>query len=316
MAQTGNKIALSIDVEDWYHTPLVTGASFSKYKTLEEFFSEWEGKYDTITEPTLKILDLLKKYNIKATFFVVANVVQNYPEIVEALKNSPHEIGCHSLNHYSAIDSKTKQPLQSLEDWTKELIEAKSILENTFQREVIGYRAPGAYFGRWMIPVLEKLGFKYDSSIAYNSLYNKTDTVLIDIPTTPYRINSETLGAENPDSNLIELPWANVRLFGKNIPAGGAYFFRLMGYNFYKYAIRKNLENGDTMFYFHPIDCTDAEIPLSNFKSRPFYWINKGTKTLRKIEKLFRYFDGRFTPCSEIYEKYILKQDVQFSQIR
>lgn len=300
-----NKIALSIDVEDWYHTPLVTGASFSRYKTLEEFFSDWKGNYDTITEPTLKILKLLEKYNIKATFFVVANVVQNYPEIIQSLKNSHHEIGCHSLNHYSAIDSKTKRPLQSLQDWTNELKLSKEILENTFQKEVIGYRAPGAYFGKWMIPVLEQLGFKYDSSIAYNSLYNKTDVELSDIPTTPYRLNSETLGAENPDTNLIELPWANIKLFGKNIPAGGAYFFRLMGYNFYKYTISKNLERGDTMFYFHPIDCTDADIPLSNFKSRPFYWINKGTKTLNKIEKLFSHFKGRFTSCRDIFNKYL-----------
>lgn len=308
-----NKIALSIDVEDWYHTPLVTGASFSRYKTLDEFFAEWKGKYDTITEPTLKILDLLKKYNIKATFFVVANVVQNYPEIVEALKKSPHEIGCHSLNHYSAIDSRSKKPLQSIQDWKNELIEAKRILETTFNREIIGYRAPGAYFGKWMVPILVELGFKYDSSIAYNSLYNKTDAKLIDIPKVPYRLNSNTLGAENPDSNLLELPWANFRFFGKNLPTGGAYFFRLMGYHFYKYVIKKNLELGDTMFYFHPIDCTDSEIPLSNFKSRPFYWINKGTKTLRKIERLFNYFDGKFCSCSEIFEKHIIKLNAQIA---
>lgn len=304
-----NKIALSIDVEDWYHTPLVTGASFSRYKTLEEFFRDWKGKYDTITEPTLKILSLLEKYRNQATFFVVANVVQNYPEIVEALRNSNHEIGCHSLNHYSAIDSKTKQPLQSIEEWTKELYEAKKILENTFNREIIGYRAPGAYFGKWMVPLLEKAGFKYDSSIAFNSVYNKTDVVLDNIPSTPYRINSQTLGAINPDSNLIELPWANVKMIGKYIPAGGAYFFRLMGYNFYKYVINKNLKQGDTMFYFHPIDCTDDDIPLSNFKSRPFYWINKGTKTLEKIEKLFNYFGNRFTSCEEVYRKFLAKEN-------
>ena len=47
-----SRIAFSIDLDDWYHTPLVSGANFSHYNTVEDFFDNWRGRYDYITGPT------------------------------------------------------------------------------------------------------------------------------------------------------------------------------------------------------------------------------------------------------------------------
>lgn len=287
-----NKLFLSIDLDDWYHTPAITGSSFSIYKTVDDFFKDWTEPFDYITKSTLKILDLLKKHNITATFFVIADEVERYPIIMKALKESKHEIACHSLHHQVPFDTKTKELIQPIEEWKSDLIKAKSILENYFEREVIGYRAPGAYFANWMIPILEELGFKYDSSISFNSLYNKTNVELKNIPQNPYLLNSKDLTNKNPDTNLTEFPWANYNLFGYKIPMGGAYFFRLFGYNFFKFVIKNNLKNGNTMFYFHSLDITEEKIPLENNKKRPLFWIGKGEKCFRNISVLVRSFSN------------------------
>lgn len=50
-------------------------------------------------EDTQQLIDILGKYNIKATFFVVGEWVNKYPESVKALHDAGHEIMNHSDNH-------------------------------------------------------------------------------------------------------------------------------------------------------------------------------------------------------------------------
>ncbi len=301
-----NHIALSFDVEDWYHAAPVTGSSFSIYKSLDDFFFDKEvSKQDCITNETIRIIKILDELNIRATFFIVADVAKRYPLITKALKNSQHEIASHSLNHHSAIDAKTKADLQTRDKWYEEQKEAKKALENIFDKEVIGWRAPNAYFANWMVPLLVKLGFKYDSSIAYNSFYNKTNVKLKDIPSRPYWLNSENLSHVNPDSKLLELPWSNYKINNRLIlPAGGGFFFRLAGYRFFKKVLNRSLKNGDSMFYLHPLDISEKKIPLENKLSRPLLWMNKGKTTEKKLVKLLNNYKGILKPCSDIYYKY------------
>ena len=48
---------------------------------------------------TPRILDILEKYGVKATFFVIGQNVENYPEAFEALSKSENEIGNHTYDH-------------------------------------------------------------------------------------------------------------------------------------------------------------------------------------------------------------------------
>lgn len=52
---------------------------------------------------TVELLDLLKKYNIKASFFVVANFAKENPDIIWRMKEEGHLIGLHSLEHRNAL---------------------------------------------------------------------------------------------------------------------------------------------------------------------------------------------------------------------
>lgn len=52
---------------------------------------------------TNRLLDLLSRYNIKATFFVVANSVIENSDILKRMVSEGHTIGLHSLDHKSAL---------------------------------------------------------------------------------------------------------------------------------------------------------------------------------------------------------------------
>ena len=42
-------LSITVDIEDWYHVPSVTGSQFSVYKDVDEFFDKWKGRYDFLT---------------------------------------------------------------------------------------------------------------------------------------------------------------------------------------------------------------------------------------------------------------------------
>lgn len=297
-----SKIAFSVDLDDWYHTPLVAGADFSHYATVDDFFASWNKRYDYVSEPSFRLLELLNKHQVKATFFVIADMVDRYPKLMEALKGSGHEIAHHSLHHTIPFHTKNKEPVQTQSEWEDELVQAKEILETFFDRRIIGYRAPGAYFADWMVPILIKHGFKYDSSLVSNSLYNKSNRDLNHFPKTPFRLGGNFEVTEDLANSLIEIPWVSRKVGSHYLPGGGAFFFRLFGAQYFIKMYREHLKQGDGVFYIHSLDLSNETFPLSNFRHRPFYWVNKGDKTFHRLERLLKAFPGQFVRCQELIQ--------------
>lgn len=299
-----NVLAVSVDVEDWYHVPAVTGSSFSEFENVHEFFEKWDERYDYLTEPTHRTLDLFDELEITATFFVVADVVDNYPGLVKSIADRGHEIGCHGLHHECAIDPDTKEPRFSREEYKDQIEAAKHKLEEAAGQEVVGFRAPNAYVGGWVLDVLEELGFKYDSSVARNSLYNKTDQELDGIGTSPYVPKRESLDPGG-DRGLIELPWPYYDTGLGRIPTAGGPLIRLFGCHVVQAGVKQSLERGDSVFYFHPIDIARDSFPkVGNTRRRPAYWLFKGKITEHRIKSLLsRFPSGRLVTCGMIQDK-------------
>ncbi|MDD3223146.1 MAG: polysaccharide deacetylase family protein [Clostridium sp.] len=67
---------------------------------------------------TVRLLDLLKKNNIKCTFFVLAEKAEEYPYIIKRIKEDGHCIGLHSLEHDNDI---FKMPIKTKKDFSKSL---------------------------------------------------------------------------------------------------------------------------------------------------------------------------------------------------
>ena len=56
-----------------------------------------------IPEVTPWVLDVLDRYGVKATFFMVGDNVRKYPEIFEMVKSRGHRIGNHTYNHIGSL---------------------------------------------------------------------------------------------------------------------------------------------------------------------------------------------------------------------
>ena len=72
---------------------------------------------------------MLDEFDINATFFVVADVVEHYPGLVESIVERGHEIGSHGLHHACKVDPKTKEPLMSVKEFEERTLKAKEMLE-------------------------------------------------------------------------------------------------------------------------------------------------------------------------------------------
>ena len=82
-----SKNLLGIDFEDWFHPELI-----KKYLKDEEF----EPK---VVNGIEKILELLRKNDTSATFFVVGELLESKPEILDKILENDHEIGFHTMKH-------------------------------------------------------------------------------------------------------------------------------------------------------------------------------------------------------------------------
>ncbi|NOV00351.1 polysaccharide deacetylase family protein [Paenibacillus sp. LMG 31457] len=100
---------------------------------------------------TDQILELLKQYEAKATFFVVGNKIQLYPDVLERTAREGHEIANHTYNHaYIGKKTNIKKELNT----TEELIIAK-----TGQRSQL-FRPPGGFYNDRLVSVVKDEGYK------------------------------------------------------------------------------------------------------------------------------------------------------------
>ncbi|MDR3599970.1 MAG: polysaccharide deacetylase family protein [Desulfosporosinus sp.] len=88
---------------------------------------------------TPRILEVLEKYQVCATFFVVAEKAQKYPELIQQMKAKGHLIGVHSLSHrYAWFTS----PWQTAREWT----ESVRVLEQLTDNKITWMRPPWGTF--------------------------------------------------------------------------------------------------------------------------------------------------------------------------
>ncbi len=107
------------------------------------------------------VLDILKEFNIKATFFVVGQdlVHKRNREIIKEVWKQGHEIANHTMRHIQGFCYLSKQ------EKINELKEAEQIIVNVVGERPRGFRAPGWNVDDSMINILKEGEYLYDSSI-------------------------------------------------------------------------------------------------------------------------------------------------------
>ena len=121
------------------------------------------------------ILDVLKRHNVKATFFVVGQNVERYPDRVRRILDEGHEVGVHGYTH-------TPPQRLSPDEEEAELVKALGLLRG-LGANVTGYRSPSWDVSPVTLDLLDKHGFVFSSQM------------MADI--RPYR---------HPSNKVIELP--------------------------------------------------------------------------------------------------------------
>ena len=270
---------LGIDFEEWYHPELIKDHVKNDQKIPKIF------------KGVDIILDLLNKHNISATFFVVGEILQHDPELIDKIISNDHEIAFHTM-HHDRIDS-----LNFLNSFDDELKEFQKITNNKSK----GFRAPTFSLNEKsssIIKMLEKHNYIYDSSImpAKTSMYGNPNA-----DKKPYKITSENLENNSENGKLWEFPLMVTKLLGKQIPAAGGFYLRTLPLSIIKNAI-KNYENKSmpACFYVHSWELTPElmpRIPLS--KKNNFITYHNIEKTLPKLDQLLSNFS--FTS----FQKYI-----------
>jgi peptidoglycan/xylan/chitin deacetylase (PgdA/CDA1 family) len=128
-----------------------------------------------------KILELLRDYGLKATFFVPGWTAEKYKSRLEAVLHDGHEVGHHGYLHEWVDPDFPQQEREALE-------KGLAALKATVGVQPGGYRSPAGETSQNMLGLLAEYGFLYDSSLQ--------DDI------RPYQLRLSS-GAAGP----IELPW-------------------------------------------------------------------------------------------------------------
>lgn len=106
-----------------------------------------------------RILDIMEKYKLKSTWFIPAENVDRYPELIKDIISSGHEIANHGLDHSDFYGSTVEEQLNNI-------IQSQNIFQSIIGKPAVGFRFTGS-----LLPETEKI-IAEDS----NTLYFSHDT--------------------------------------------------------------------------------------------------------------------------------------------
>ena len=222
-------------------------------------------------------LDLLDKYHIKATFFVLCSSLGAAKEYLTRAVKGGHEIALHGLTH--------DIPAQmDREDLKRKLAEGKALLENELNTTVIGYRAPCFAVTNEVIDMISELGFTYDSSC-------------LDIKMSYYHAAASLDGFDKVCDGIFhkgsfyEISPCKVKTACGTMNVSGGGYLRLAPYSMVRRGVKKFLKTSDYyMFYCHPFDICAEKLPRLKGVS-PFnaHYIKAGRKKfLNRAENIIK----------------------------
>ena len=132
---------------------------------------DYEGKWGmpyisnyNLVRTTKSLLGVLKKYNVKAVFFVVGKIIEEYPLLIKEIAKEDHEISIHGYSH-EHYDKLSEKDLAKLSD---KLHKIEISLKKLTGKRPLGFRSPFLMAPKFYTPELYKLlethGYKWTSN--------------------------------------------------------------------------------------------------------------------------------------------------------
>ena len=258
----------TVDVEDYFQV-----SAFEKHVD-RDCWDQWESR---VAANTHRILELLDRHGVRATFFVLGWIAERYPELVREIHACGHEIGSHGYWHRLIYG-------QTPADFRSDLRRSRDVLQDAIGCRVTAHRAASFSITRqslWALEILVEEGFKADSSVfpVRHDRYG-----IPDAKPGPHRLST-------PAGPIWEFPPSVARFAGMNLPVGGGGYFRLLPLPWTAYWLRRiNRVQRPLMFYVHPweFDPGQPRIRASRL-SRFRHYVNI-SKNQRKLDGLLRRF--------------------------
>ena len=255
---------LGMDVEDWFH--------------LDYFLDEKCDMSQNTLDGIEIYLDLLKKYNIKTTFFVVGEIVEKLQNILLKIIAEGHEIALHSYHH--------RRPLSmTADEFVEDTKRSIAIIKNQLDYDVKGFRAPCFSLDRERLDILKGFGLKYDASKINFGNHKLYGNLQVD--------DFQKIGEDvYKKDGFYEFETSTVDVFGKNIPISGGGYLRILPWKLTQYLMSVFLKTKKNyFFYIHPFEFSknyDIKIP-ENTNAITKFRFNHGRKSVeKKMHKLIK----------------------------
>jgi polysaccharide deacetylase family protein (PEP-CTERM system associated) len=220
--------AMSIDVEDWFQVENLRSAI-----TRES----WEHRELRVERNTDRMLELLAECNIRCTCFVLGWVADRCPDLIRRIASAGHEIASHGYGHelvYRLTPS----------DFREDVRRCKVVLEDLVSAPVVGYRAPSFSITDWSIPILQELGFEYDSSLFPALAHDRYGRIAGVGP-------RERIAELAP--GFSEACISSLFVGSRALPWGGGGYFRFLPYPLFRRGVAGITRSGEPyVFYIHP----------------------------------------------------------------
>lgn len=256
----------TVDVEEYYHAENILNS------VPKERLAALESRVEIGTR---KLLDLLARYDSKATFFVLGCVAEKNKSLIRDIASAGHEIASHGYEHIP-LNKHTPATFDA------DLGRSVAILSDITGQKIIGYRATSFSLAPdmdWFFDILKKHGMLYDSSLSV-SLFRKN-----------YGKLWKDTGDLQKNKGILEFPPSYISLGFVRLPIGGGYF-RAYPYWLTKYGLSQSITQRRTppLFYIHPweLDPEQPRINIQPIKYARHYFDLAGTGA--KLEKLFEDF--------------------------
>ena len=274
-----DKIAVfSIDVEEWYH--------------LEYFKNSKTDKKKSVMDGLHTFIKIVDKHNIKASFFIVGELIQTLKKIIKNLDTDGHDIGLHSYFHKRPVVQNINEFIKDTKDTISEM---KSILPNNS----FGYRSPCFAIDRERLDEVIKLGIQYDAS----KITQKEHPLYVDLDLDGFEKQERDIYKKD-FFKVFEV--STIKFLGVNIPIAGGGYLRIIPWPIYIWLLKKYLKESTFInFFIHPFELSSMNFDLPEntpylTKFRYNYKRNKVEKRLNRIIELLKENDYKFKTFSQL----------------
>lgn len=239
---------------------------------------QWDRFENRLEVTTHRVLALLDRYKLRATFFVLGWIAERYPDLVRRIAEQGHEIASKGFYHRGI-------PQMSPQEFRDDLVQSREVLEWVSGQKVFGYRLAEGWLrpdDLWALDSIKDSGYVYDSSICPLGRQFAQE---------PWRRFVHQHSARG--GPIWEFPISCAQFLGWNIPIAGGNYLRQLPQRMLRGAVSywDRTYPHPFVFYFHTweLDPDQPRISASRWLTRLRHYRN-----LDRMQEFIEYYFQRY----------------------